>query len=162
MYKLLILFSALLVSPVAAAMDCYHAQGGGGCMQLAGQFDMQHSPSLLDLMDQRAAQQQQMILRQQQIQMQQQQIQMQQQQMNAQQQEGRSRKLEIIKSSLMRLPEGERARAIKEIDNLSENQRSKFLELLATSSEDSRMQGFRFVANLSDEQREKLREMLNQ
>lgn len=162
MNKLWILFAALLFSPVAVAADCYHAYGENGCIQLAGQFDTNVGPSLMDLMNQRAAQTQQMILRQQQIQLQQQQIQMQQQQMDTQQQELRSRKLEIIKSSLLKLPANERERAIKEIDSLSENQRAKLLEHLATSSESERIQGFRFVANISDQQREKLIEVLNQ
>ncbi|HUX64305.1 hypothetical protein [Sulfuricella sp.] len=156
MYKLLILFSALLYSPIAAIADCYHGNGGNGCMQLAGQFDMQVGPSLMDLMDQRAVQQQQMILRQQQIQMQQQQIQMQQQQMDVQQQEVRSRKLGVLRNSLLSLSESERERAIKEIDSLSESQRGKLLEHLATVSEDERIKGFKFMANISSQQREEL------
>ncbi|MBU1691815.1 MAG: hypothetical protein KJ958_09315 [Gammaproteobacteria bacterium] len=169
MYKLLILFSALLFSPFVAATDCYHSQGSGSCLLLAGQFDMKVGPSLLDLMDQRAAQQQQMILRQQQIQMQQQQIQMQQQQMNMQQQrtnpqqqDARLHKLETIRNSLLRLTERERSQAIKEIDSLSESQRGKLLEHLAASSEDERITQFVFVANMSDQQRVKLIEILNQ
>lgn len=164
MYKLLILLSALLFSPVVAATGCYHSQGGSGCFQVAAEYR-----SLMDRMNESAIQQQEMILRQQQIQMQQQQIQMQQQQMNMQQQrtnpqqqDARSHKLETIRNSLLRLTERERSQAIKEIDSLSESQRGKLLEHLAASSEDERITEFLFVANMSDQQRAKLIEILNQ
>lgn len=162
MKKLWFLFAALLFSPVAAATDCYHANGENRCMQLAGQFDTHVGPSLLDLMNQRAMQQQEMILRQQQIQMQQQRIQMQQQQMQQQQQESTSHKAELIKNSISKLFEYERVHAGKELDKLTSSQAEKFLEHLASVSEDERMQGLRFLANITDQQREQLIKILGQ
>ena len=151
MYKLWILFAAFLISPIAAA-DCYYINGELACIH-ALNFNSTLPPTLMDLMDQRAAQQAQTYnlildaqLKRQQIQMQQQQMEQHQQiQMQGQQDLFQS-KLEIIKNSLLKLSQNERDQLSKYTDSLSEGLQENFVDYFSKLSEEDRMRELKSTA----------------
>ena len=154
MYRLWILFTALLISPIAVATDCYHAQGQKNCAQLA------EYRSLMDIMNQRAEQEAQTNnlildgqLKRQQIQMQQQQMQQQQQIQMQQKQDLFQSKLEIIKNSVLKLSQNERDQLSKYMGGLSENLQENFIDYFSKLSEEDRMRELKSTAIIQAKQK---------